>query len=461
MSESRAHLAIRAFSCVLLIGGLNQGCGDTVVVAAQDSTGGSRSEDNGLSLGGGADSGETQSVGGRNARGSSDRTSASLGGARTFASVATGGDVTRPISSLTALPAAARGGAPTSHGTTKTAEPSSGGDTGRTRTRTGNTSTQGIGGGATSAVVVTAGGRNSSSNESTHGGAASGRTANSTGGALAAGGTKSGASGSNATGGSTPSTDSGGCTRELLRTTVEAYFKALAAHDPASLPVADNVKLTENGRVLKLGQEGLWKTAGALKYAHSAFDTTPELCTSVSQAVVPDGSTDIPIALRLKLQAQKIVEIEMIAVRKGDYKVSGSEFPSNTSALIASRNSVKWEESVPTAQRNTRDEIKAWIQKYFSTFPSGFCNLASDCKRMENGGGSFTCDMGGSCASGQQATGSMSMKPRLLIADEETGIGVGFTMFMQNTDMHMIKMYGGQVHAVSAILGSATASGWD
>ena len=53
------------------------------------------------------------------------------------------------------------------------------------------------------------------------------------------------------------------------------------------------------------------------------------------------------------------------------------------------------------------------------------------------------------------------MNPRILLADPDTGIGVGMTMFMGNTDMHMFKMYGGQVYAVHAILGGATSSGWE
>ena len=34
-------------------------------------------------------------------------------------------------------------------------------------------------------------------------------------------------------------------------------------------------------------------------------------------------------------------------------------------------------------------------------------------------------------------------------------------MFMGNTDFHMIKMYGGEIHAVHAILGAASSSGWE
>ncbi|WP_441292556.1 hypothetical protein ACSRUE_21120 [Sorangium sp. KYC3313] len=123
-----------------------------------------------------------------------------------------------------------------------------------------------------------------------------------------------------------------------------------------------------------------------------------------ARAVVPDGSMDIPLALRLKLQGQEITEIETIAVRPGDYKVSGQNFASNTGAIIASGDTVEWEEPVP---------------------------------------------------------GSPALPPRLVFAEVERGIGVGFTMFMGNTDMHMFKMRGGQVYGVSAILGAASSSGWE
>lgn len=58
-------------------------------------------------------------------------------------------------------------------------------------------------------------------------------------------------------------------------------------------------------------------------------------------------------------------------------------------------------------------------------------------------------------------TGTPELDPRLILADVETGVGVGFTMFMENTDMHMFKMYGDQVHGVQAVLGRAGRSGWD
>ena len=120
----------------------------------------------------------------------------------------------------------------------------------------------------------------------------------------AAGGASAGRGGTGA--GGTAGTASGGsggsgataCTRELLKSTITAYFTALAAHSASTLPTATNVKFTENGRVMTLGQ-GLWMTAGAVKHAQSALDV--EICSSATHAVVPEGSMDIPVALRLKL----------------------------------------------------------------------------------------------------------------------------------------------------------------
>lgn len=265
-----------------------------------------------------------------------------------------------------------------------------------------------------------------------------------------------GTAGSN--GGSGGGVSAEACSRELLKSTLDAYFKALAAHDPSTLPLAASLKFTENGKASTIGSSGLWKTAGALKYSHSALDT--EACTSVSQAVVPDGSMDIPVAVRLKLETGKLAEVETIVVRPGDYQVSGQAFASNTDALIASGQSVQWEKPVAASQRNTREQIFAWMDKYYRVFPRGVCNTTSSCKRIENGGGSFSCSAGASCDAGQP-TGQPALNPRLILVDVDAGLGVGFTMFMGNTDTHLFKMYGGQVYGVSAILGAATGSGWE
>jgi hypothetical protein len=280
-------------------------------------------------------------------------------------------------------------------------------------------------------------------------GGASGSTNGGTSGM--AGGGSAGVSGSGAGSGGTGNTT---CTRALLSSTTDAYFTALAAHDSSTLPLADNVKFTENGEVVAIGEEGLWLTAGTLVYKHTAIDT--EACSAMSQAVVPDGTMDIPFALRLKLFGQEITEVETIAVRPGDYSLGAS----NTGALAASGNTVNWDDPVPAADRNTREEIVAWMNKYFRMFPAGVCNVTNACRRIENGGGNFMCLAGATCSPNAPGPNDDELVPRLILADVETGLGVGFTMFQGNTDMHIFKMFGDQVHGVSAVLGQAGNSGW-
>src|SRR5690349_20345115 len=102
---------------------------------------------------------------------------------------------------------------------------------------------------------------------------------------------------------------------------------------------------------------------------------------------------------------------------------------------------VKWEDAVPAAQQNTREEITGWMNKYYRMFPNGVCNTTSSCKRIENGGGNFGCSAGAMCSAGHPGAGDDALTPRLILADTDTGIGVGFTLFktggMSYTDVHM------------------------
>jgi hypothetical protein len=284
-------------------------------------------------------------------------------------------------------------------------------------------------------------------------GATAGRAAAGSGGSTSAGeGGMSASAGTHAAAGGGSS--SSGCTRELLSATVDAYFTAIAAHDSSSLPLADKVKFTENGKMLQL-TDGAWKTAGKVKFKHSALDT--ELCTSVTESVLPDGSTDIPYGLRLKLENQKLTEIESIAVRSGDY------FTKSDTMAITAQGSADWEMILPAAQQPTRDALSAIVDKYFTQFPAGACNFASDCKRLENGFSPGSCTAGLSCSMSMgMGTGSMGMKTRLVVLDVETGVAVGFVMFAGSyTDFHMFRVRDGQVHAVHAILAKASSSGWN
>jgi hypothetical protein len=53
------------------------------------------------------------------------------------------------------------------------------------------------------------------------------------------------------------------CNRDCLEDYVNQYLDAIVGHNPSLLPLAENVKFTENGQMLELG-DGFWNTASAI-----------------------------------------------------------------------------------------------------------------------------------------------------------------------------------------------------
>ncbi|WP_437526559.1 hypothetical protein WME79_41205 [Sorangium sp. So ce726] len=307
-----------------------------------------------------------------------------------------------------------------------------------------------------------AGGTPQETGSASSSGASGGAT--STGGAGTSGSTSSGGGSGAATSGATGAggAPGGACTRELLDGLLDDYFAALAAGDPSSLPLADGVKFTENGKQAEIGTTDFWRGAGEVKHSQRALDT--EACSAGAQAVIPEGGRDLPVALRIKVEGSELTEIETIVVRPGDYTASFS-VASNPAAIIAIADEIGWHDEVPVAERATREELTSWIDKYFRAFPSGVCNVTGACKRLENGGGNFACGAAASCSAADPGSGG-TFVPRVILADEVRGIAIGLTIFDFMTDghldMHMIKMSGGKVHAVHAILRDTNGvSGWE
>jgi hypothetical protein len=283
----------------------------------------------------------------------------------------------------------------------------------------------------------------------TGGSGAAGQTSSGTGSDAAAGSQTSGGVGDASTDGAS---GGGGCTRDGLTSAINAYYAALAAHDPTKAPLASSVKYTENGMQVQVGN-GEWKTAGAVKFKRSALDT--QICESVTESVIPDSGSDIVYGLRLKLDNQQITEIETIPVHSGQYIIISAQG-------LASSSSDDWETVIPAAQRSTRDQLQALMDTYFTRFPNGACNFASDCLRMEDGSSAAGSCTGSGVGCTDGGSGTSTMTARLHVIDVEAGISVGFTMFAGTyTDFHMFKVRGGLVHGVHAVLASASSSGWN
>jgi hypothetical protein len=165
------------------------------------------------------------------------------------------------------------------------------------------------------------------------------------------------------------------CDRACLEGFVDQYLDALAAHDPGRLTVARDVRYTENGQHLELG-DGLWRTmTGRGTFRLVVPDTAAGRVVflgSIREAGIP-----AMLALHLAIRNHRITEIEALVQR------------SDKSALGFEKIGYRWTETIPPAERMSRADLVRIANMYFSGMQQndgkGVYPFAEDCNRIENG----------------------------------------------------------------------------
>jgi len=196
---------------------------------------------------------------------------------------------------------------------------------------------------------------------------------------------------------------SGACDRACLESFVDKYLDAVIAHDPKQLPLATDVKFTENGVRLEVG-DAHWKTVVG-KGTYRLFVTDQEagqvafIGTIREEARGPEGSPSA-LALRLKVQNRRITEIETLVIRSTLAQSAGGRgaspapsTPTYTGAAVNLERLGKphrlFMEAVPPAERMSREELIKTANMYFSGMEKndgkGVYPFTDDCNRIENG----------------------------------------------------------------------------
>jgi hypothetical protein len=219
------------------------------------------------------------------------------------------------------------------------------------------------------------------------------------------------------------------CDRACLYRVLDAYLAALKVRDPSRLPWAKGVRNTENNVALRVG-DGLWDTIDGLgDYELRMAD--PKTGGVGFYGLVKEGETESPFALRLRVQAGRITEVETIVTRPQD---AGVPFvtakPHDKSAL---------EEALEPRDRTPRSKMIAIADGYFSTLQRNDGTLHTrfddSCNRFENGfqttnnpegAKTYGPNMALGCAA-QFKTGAYRYDDRLrsrryMLVDEERGL---------------------------------------
>jgi hypothetical protein len=221
------------------------------------------------------------------------------------------------------------------------------------------------------------------------------------------------------------------CDRECLNHFVDQYLDTVVAHDPSKLPLAKNVKFTEDGVRLEPG-DGLWATASGVGNYKLYFDEPAAGAAGVF-ALIQENGTPAILQARLKVVGMKITEIETLVARKETTAFL------NTDNLTAVR--PVFLETVPPADRPSRAEMVAMVGKYFDGIEQGNGDIVpfdKDCIRIENGiqtcPGSPTSPLGALSCGAQLSTKIFtyiqSVSPRRFpIVDAERGLVLAIVRF--------------------------------
>jgi hypothetical protein len=240
------------------------------------------------------------------------------------------------------------------------------------------------------------------------------------------------------------------CPRAQLKSMVDAYSAALAAHDPSKVKLASGVRFTENGEKQRPGKSTLWKGAGAWGEENYLIDT--ERCGAVAFGVINENGRLVHFAVRLQTNASgAISEIEHVVGREKDFAYK----PEN----ILETKYLDWQTVLAPEERQSRAAMAAAATDYFAMFtkePYVSVPFADRCDRWENGAHttpSHNCSPKGLVID--------QPEPRTPLADLETGEIAAFEHFTKSlADVHVFKMSKGKVNYIMAVVGPKSPDPW-
>ena len=103
------------------------------------------------------------------------------------------------------------------------------------------------------------------------------------------------------------------CDRACLGSLITQYVDAVVARDHSKLPLAENVRYTEDSKALKLG-EGIWQaTTTKGGFRHDYLDTRKQVAATHVQLL--EGKNTVLYSVLLHVKDQKIAGIETLVQR--------------------------------------------------------------------------------------------------------------------------------------------------
>ena len=158
---------------------------------------------------------------------------------------------------------------------------------------------------------------------------------------------------------------------------VDKYLVALLRHDPGKDLFTADARFTENAQPLRLG-EALWQTASAGPHGYKLVIADPDTGSVGFYILMQENGNPIWLSGRIRVQGQRISELETAIVRKG---VSFGKFDRTAVSPL-------WNEVLKPAEQLSREQLIAIANKYFDALDHHLVDSVpfdDECFRIENG----------------------------------------------------------------------------
>jgi hypothetical protein len=168
------------------------------------------------------------------------------------------------------------------------------------------------------------------------------------------------------------------CGHECLQEFAERYLYGLTHRDVSAVPLAPNVRYTENGAALAIG-DALWATAQGLGDNKLVFTDPASGGVMLYAAVVESGLPSM-LAARLKIENRQITEIETTVLRRPADDAAIKQFAVDRPI---------WRQQVAPTKRVSRQALIDIANSYFEGITQGRGDITPFdpmCTRFENGG---------------------------------------------------------------------------
>lgn len=231
-----------------------------------------------------------------------------------------------------------------------------------------------------------------------------------------------------------------GCTRDGLEAATNLYIAAQGKGDTAGMPLAQGLAYIENMQVVEI-KSGVIQKPLEIDFHRTLIDQ-PE-CQTFTEVIVTDKSHPYVIGTRLRVNHDKIAEIESLVTQQGDW-------------LFNADNYFKWSPGedwgvIPAGQRDSRATLVAAANAYLDAFleqkidavPWGYpCNRTEGGLRTGKGVPEDSCSVG--------VPAGVNIVARRFIADETTGAVVAFCTFGVGglPDIHLFRVEKGKLRFV-------------